>query len=364
MGKLSSITVIIPAYKPDENLPSVIEGLKETGFTDFIIVNDGSGPDYSEIFENVGNIPGCTLLEHEVNRGKGAALKTAFSYCVEKRRSVRGVVTADADGQHRPEDISGCVEDMLESGDIVLGCRDFNTPGIPKRSVFGNKVSSKLYKLFYGLDLGDTQTGLRAIPQKYIKYLSEIPGDRYEYESNMLFGISKYSLPLSERTIETVYEDENSSSHFRPIHDSMRIYKKLLLHGLGSLIATVIDIVMWLLLTGFLENHSVGKDKLFLMILAACGARVISALFHYFYSFFVVFDREGGAASFFKYVLIAFGVLALQLVAPAGTGIISSNLPTAVFILIKCVVSVIAFPFVFRILHLSVFKKTPDSLKD
>ena len=96
-GGLSVGTVIIPAYKPDEKLPGVVRALKSSGVTDIVVVNDGSGDPFEPVFSAVREL-GCTLLVHEVNRGKGAALKTAFRYLSD--RGFSGVVcTADADGQ-------------------------------------------------------------------------------------------------------------------------------------------------------------------------------------------------------------------------------------------------------------------------
>lgn len=119
------VSVIVPSYNPDEKLETVISGLEDAGFDDIIVVNDGSREDCLKFFPDPSLHPSMTLLTHEVNRGKGAALKTAFSWFIENRPEREGVVTADGDAQHRVCDILGCAEEMLESGDLVLGVRDF-----------------------------------------------------------------------------------------------------------------------------------------------------------------------------------------------------------------------------------------------
>ena len=77
---MEQITVLIPAYKPDEKMLTTLDELVKAGFTDILVVNDGSGEEFETIFEEVKKMPQCTLLVHPENKGKGAALKTAFRY--------------------------------------------------------------------------------------------------------------------------------------------------------------------------------------------------------------------------------------------------------------------------------------------
>ncbi len=102
---MKNISLIIPAYKPDEKLLSTIADAKRAGFEDILIIDDGSGKEFENVFSSVEEISGCTLLRHDVNKGKGAALRTAFTYFLENRNSGIGVITADADGQHLTKDI-------------------------------------------------------------------------------------------------------------------------------------------------------------------------------------------------------------------------------------------------------------------
>ena len=198
MSPLKRVSVIIPAYKPDEKLIATLNGLVGTGFTDILVVDDGSGEDFAPIFEQVKKISQCTLLRHPVNRGKGAALKTAMTYFMDNRPDQVGVVTADADGQHLPGDIAAVSQAMLAGGNIVLGVRDFSSPNVPPRSKTGNKITIAVFRLFFGMKISDTQTGLRAFPRSVLPELISVDGDRYEFETHMLFHMNRRKMPFDE----------------------------------------------------------------------------------------------------------------------------------------------------------------------
>ena len=109
------VTVVLPSLNPDEKLQKTVASLLAAGFTDLVLVNDGSREDTLRFFPKEDEH--ITVLRHEVNRGKGAALKTAFRYVLEHRPDSPGVVTADGDGQHRAEDVRRCAEAMIADGD-------------------------------------------------------------------------------------------------------------------------------------------------------------------------------------------------------------------------------------------------------
>jgi len=195
MQDLSKISVVLPSLDPDEKLIAVIDGLLEYGFTDIILVNDGSKPENLHYFtEQAEKHPEIHLLHHEVNKGKGAALKNAFRWFLENRPEGVGVVTVDGDNQHHPADTRACVEHMMETGNCVLGCRDFDQEDVPARSSFGNKTTSLVFKIFCGMVISDTQTGLRALPRQALETLVNVSGDRFEYETNMLLAFKQYGM--------------------------------------------------------------------------------------------------------------------------------------------------------------------------
>jgi len=321
MQDLSKITVVLPSLDPDEKLNAVIDGLLEYGFSDIILVNDGSKPENLHYFEDAAAAhPEIHLLHHEVNRGKGAALKNAFGWFLENRPEGLGVVTVDGDNQHHPADTRACCEKMLETGHVVLGCRNFNQEDVPARSSFGNKTTSMIFKLFVGMTISDTQTGLRAIPRSELVKLVDVYGDRFEYETNMLLAFKTQAIPFEESKIRTVYIEENKSSHFRVIHDSWRIYKLILAHffryTLSSLISAVVDTGAFSLLSALLKNLLEGFA---LTAAAGVGARVISSLLNFFLNKKLVFQTNVSTGkAMLRYYCLALPQMAAQVLLTQG----------------------------------------------
>ena len=223
-----NLTVIIPSLDPDQKLLGVIAGLRELKFANILIVDDGSDAAHQPIFARAESEYGCTVLHHGVNRGKGRGLKTAFNYVLEQLPNCAGVITVDGDGQHLGKDILACGEAMLREGDsVVLGCRDFSLEGIPPRSVFGNRLTSALFRILCGIRLSDTQTGLRAIPRAFLPQFAAMEGERFEYETNMLLQMKRSGIRFTEQSIATVYDPEDYSSHYNAVKDSWRIFKTI-----------------------------------------------------------------------------------------------------------------------------------------
>ena len=319
MQDLSQVSVVLPSLDPDEKLDAVIDGLLEYGFSDIILVNDGSKPENLPRFQNLADHhKEITLLHHEVNRGKGAALKTAFAWFLEHRPEGLGVVTVDGDNQHHPADTRACCEHMLETGRVTLGCRDFSQPDVPPRSRFGNRTTSAIFKLFVGMTISDTQTGLRAIPRDVVEQLVTVYGDRFEYETNMLLAFKDKGIDFDEVKIRTVYIEENKSSHFRVIHDSWRIYKLILAHffryTLSSLASAVVDTLCYGLL-----DHILPLTGMALTATAGVGARVVSSLLNFFLNKKLVFQTEVDTKkAMVRYYMLALPQMAVQVLLTQG----------------------------------------------
>lgn len=213
--------IVIPAYQPNEKLISVVKSLKHHHI---LVIDDGSGSDYDEVFEAAEEC-GAEIIRYTENRGKGNALKTAFKYILNANISTDWIVTADADGQHKVADIEKVIE-IAESSehDMIIGCRRF-TGYVPLRSRVGNWFAGMTFKILVGIKISDTQSGLRAYRGSEMNNLLLISGDRYEYEMNCLMA---YRNRIDEVTIETVYEVGNKSSHYRPVIDSVRVMKAML----------------------------------------------------------------------------------------------------------------------------------------
>jgi len=321
MSDLSKISVVLPSLDPDEKLVAVIDGLLEYGFTDIILVNDGSKPENLHYFEDAAaQHPEIHLLHHPVNRGKGAALKTAFAWFLENRPDSVGVVTVDGDNQHHPEDTRNCALHMQETGKLVLGVRDFDQPQVPPRSRMGNKITSGVFKIFVGMTISDTQTGLRAIPTKDIMTLITIYGDRFEYETNMLLAMKNYGIPFDEVKIRTVYIEENKSSHFHAIKDSWRIYKLILKHffryTVSSLVSALVDNGLFALLSGLLHSIFAGFP---LTAICTVSARVASSLLNFFMNHKLVFESKVSVKkAMLRYYMLAIPQMAAQVLLTQG----------------------------------------------
>ena len=214
------MAVLIPAWRPDARLRSLILHLEERGFGAVVVVDDGSGPAFVSLFDELEGIPSVTVLRQSPNLGKGSALKVGIRFVRDEVAHIRGIVTADADGQHAVADIVHVAGALSESGaTIVLGTRRFTGP-IPWRCRVGNVVTRKIFRLLTGVILTDTQSGLRGLPRGLFHELSQLPGERYEYEMVMLARLCRTGRRPLDVPIETLYLDDNASSHFRPVRDS------------------------------------------------------------------------------------------------------------------------------------------------
>jgi len=294
MNDLPNVSVVLPSLDPDDKLLTVIDGLLEYGFRDIILINDGSKPENLHYFETAAQHPEVHLLRHTVNRGKGAALKTAFRWFLANRPDSAGVITVDGDNQHHPEDTRRCALHMLETGNLVLGVRDFDQPDVPFRSKKGNKITSAVFKIFVNMTVSDTQTGLRAIPMRDLPLLTAIAGERFEYETNMLLAMKANGICYDEVKIRTVYIEENKSSHFRAVRDSWRIYKLILAHffryTFSSLASALIDEGLFTVLSWILAGTLSGMA---LTAVPAAIARLASSLFNFSVNKKVVFHNNG-----------------------------------------------------------------------
>lgn len=304
LERLDDYVILIPAYNPDQALIKLVQDLRRVGFIHVIVVNDGSKDASRSVFDEV-NKEGVIVLEHGQNVGKGAALKTGIRFVIESYPATFGVITVDADGQHLPDDVLRIYEEGIKlPHHLIMGCRDFSAKDIPLRSRFGNQVTRFVMRLGSGIRLKDTQTGLRAIPIRYAEQLIEVPGNRYEFEMNMLTFTKRLQVPIHQTSIQTVYMDENASSHFRPIIDSILIYRTFLAYSLSSVASFLLDIGVYAMLV-FLLNPWFETTHL---IVATVIARIMSSLFNYYVNRKVVFQSTA-RRSMVKY----FGLVGLQM---------------------------------------------------
>lgn len=307
MSSYFEIPVIIPAYEPDERLIALLQNLREAGIMHIVVVDDGSGSRYHSLFEQAAAIGGCNVLTHAVNLGKGRALKTAFNFCLQQYPDLPGCVTADSDGQHTPKDILACMKKLWDNPEaLILGCRNFDAKDVPARSSFGNKCTRKVLSYLIGISVSDTQTGLRAIPVPFMEVLMNVKGERFEFETNMLIETKNRSIPILEVPVETIYIEENKTSHFNPIKDSLRIYMIFGKFLFSSLSSSVLDLLLFQFFCRILQGTSGFLGELPYIVGATVMARVISAIYNFLINYRVVFKSHANiAATAVKYCMLA-----------------------------------------------------------
>ena len=313
MNNCDGVSIVIPSLNPTDRLARVVNGLVEEGFGDIIVVNDGSDVRYAALFERIGELPECTVLKHSRNLGKGASLKTAFSFFLQARPDNSGLVTVDGDGQHLKDDVVKCALAMAQSGEsVVLGVRDFSHRDVPKRNAAGNRVTAFAFRVLFGIRLRDTQTGLRGIPARFVPMLLDIQGNRFEYETNVLIELSRRNVSFHEVEIETVYEDgSNRRSHYRPFIDSLIIFARIFKYALSSVLSFAVDIGLFWLALRLLGSFF----GLWSILGCTAIARAVSSFLNFNVNRRLVFRRREAYGSHFRrYYTLAVA----QMLAAAG----------------------------------------------
>lgn len=322
---------LIPAYQPTELLLSILSEAKAAGLQ-LVVVNDGSSERAKSIFRAAAQYG--TVLHHPQNRGKGAALKTGLAYIQRHYPGECIVVTMDADGQHRVPDARAICRTAQEHPQaLVLGSRRFHKD-VPLRSLLGNTVTRLVYHISTGQRVWDTQTGLRGFGAQLIPRLLAIPGERYEYEMNVLLTCSRTGIPILEEEIDTIYLEGNASSHFDTVKDSCRIYLELLKFSAASFVSFLTDYGLYSLLT-VLTGGMGGTQSL---VLSNIGARVVSAWVNYTLNRRLVFRssaglvRSAGQYAALACLILAGNTLVLSLLADAlGMNRYGAKLVTELF---------------------------------
>ena len=275
--------ILIPAYEPEERLVDLVRSVRRSASDQLVVVvDDGSGPAYSSVFDDAAEA-GAVVLRHYPNRGKGYALKQGFGY-IQDNYPGHDVVCADCDGQHALCDILRVADELSRSGRaVVLGARQF-VGDVPARSRFGNTLTRRVFRATTGVGLQDTQTGLRGYASALLPWLRTIGGDRFEYELEVLLAAQKAGFEFHEVPIATIYLNGNESSHFRTVHDSIRVYVPFVKFGLSSIMAFAIDAGLL-----FVMMASTGN-----LAASVVTARIASATVNYRFNHRLVFGRGHG----------------------------------------------------------------------
>jgi len=324
------LIALIPAYRPQSNLTSIVQSILNSNFSNVVVVNDGSESEYFKIFDSLSRIDNVKVIHHAVNLGKGAALKAGFNHICNKWADKAYIVTIDADGQHEVGDIKNVAEELKRnSNSLIMGSRSFSGK-VPFKSKIGNTLTRYLLKTVHGLDLSDTQTGLRGMTSQLAKNFLSIRSDRYDFELDMLLYTKKLNTSLIEVPIETVYIDNNSSTHFNPIFDSLKIYFSLFRFLMTSLVAALLDNLIFILL------FSLGNS---ILVSQLAGRGIVMVINFVMVKRLVFHSNKKNIIAIPKYILtvIFLGTLSYGLI------IISSQVFEVPVILAKIIVETVVF---------------------
>ena len=299
---------VIPAYEPPNSFIDYARSLS-CEVDRLIVVNDGSDARFDSVFDTIGTFPNTTVLSYKENKGKGYALKQAFSYCGENFDGEDIIVTADCDGQHSLSDVFAVSDAAAENPEVyVLGARDFSHPNVPPRSKAGNTNMLRLFRLLYALEITDSQTGLRACTVKTAQALLNVSGNRFEYETGTLIFAKRNHIPIQEVSIQTIYPEnkEDHVSHFKTFQDSCRVVGIMLRYLLGSMVsgilATVIDLSVFSLLTYVVFPETA---PIYTMIATVLG-RIASSVINYWFNFKYLFHGKTNKHSLGRFYIVWF----------------------------------------------------------
>lgn len=218
-----SIVVVIPAYFAENSLrlllPKVLEYVPSSKI---IVVNDGSTDNTDQICQEKNIL----VLKHESNKGKGAALRTAFQH-VKKLDGIEAIITLDADGQHDPKNINTFIEKFRENPEVsmIIGSRKRELGSMPALRIFSNSVTSFILTKITKQKIMDSQCGYRLYSSKFIQNIS-INYNGFEMESEVIFKASFLNMPIIFTTISTIYESKQS--HISHLRDTYRWVKMVL----------------------------------------------------------------------------------------------------------------------------------------
>ena len=294
--------LLIPIYEPTEKVLPFLSEFQPGDFDCFLVVDDGSGAKYRHIFDDVSAQTVFEVLSYEENKGKGFALKTGIAALLKKYPDLDTIVTADGDGQHLRKDILRVAEKAKEKPSaVILGVRDFSKA--PPKSASGNKWSARYFFFATWIKVTDCQTGLRALPKESFDMALHAFGHRFDYEMNFLLPASR-EYGIEEVVIETIYEDGNQGTHFRPVADSLLIMRTPIVYIAVGVTSFIIDVVSFWIFEQFVFTNA-ANDALQLLYCNLC-ARAISFPYNYILLDKLVFHHKNiFHRSFYKFLVLA-----------------------------------------------------------
>ena len=227
---MNNAFIVIAAYNEEKRIHRVIASLKNAGYHNIIIVDDGSKDRTCEHATNTGAI----VLRHILNRGQGASLKTGIDYSLLCGAEI--IVTFDADGQHRVEDLPAMIKPVANGKvDITAGSRFLRKTKVPFVRKILLKGSILVIWIFYGIKMTDAHNGFRAMSRKAAQRIN-ITCDRMAHASEIIEEIHKKKLRCLEIPVKILYTKETlkkgRGSYLGAIKVFARMISKKLLGGI------------------------------------------------------------------------------------------------------------------------------------
>ena len=305
------IVILLPSYNPDEKLVKCVNDIFDAGFNEIIVVDDGSKEECQKYFDQVKDK--VHIVRHAVNQGKGRAIKTGLNFAkLNYKNNLLGVIAADGDGQHPTEAILDCKDAMIKyPGKLILAVRRFAKGHVPFANLLGNLITIGVFFGIIQVRISDTQCGLRGFPEEIIDDMIAVKGERFEYENIMLLDVRKKGIDFVEVPMDAVYIEDNQTSHFNKLTDSVIIYKNILKFALFPIIAGLVGflfsyiyflnlgcladikvtltyaagaLLSWLILSFAIKNER-KFDVLFIVLWAAVSTGLFFAAFKWLFNY-------------------------------------------------------------------------------
>ncbi len=310
--------ILIPAYDPPDSLIQYVAELMEVGYEDIIVVDDGSRDDKQYIFDTLED-GGCRVLHHDKNRGKGIAIKTGLFYYSGKYEGLAdGVITVNSDGTDPIRDIDRISEVLHEQKSekqphLVTAVRDFDSPNITAESVRANVFMTMVFRWIFGVRIGDVLCGLRGIPDARVQTCLTFPEKTYAYDVAQLIGFIKEG--VEEVPVKIPPGNPEAEQHFRKIKHTFLInvviWRKLMIFGATSIIAALLDIILFWYLTKYVLT-----GVRYPIIVGTVLARIVSATLNYNLSRRLVFktneSKRKSFSQFFTLAAVQCGISAMS----------------------------------------------------
>ena len=210
----------MPCFNEEEHIRDLVKDIKKI-IKDVVVVDDGSTDSTSQKALDGG----ATVIKHVSNQGKGAALRTGFSYIERKRFSA--LITMDADRQHDYTELSKFIDEFKkDSADIVVGSRMNDVKSMPFIRLYTNKITSFFTSLFLSCKISDTQSGYRLIKTEVLRNINLLTNN-FEIESEVLIKAGRKGFRIKEIPIRTVYLS-NAKSKIKPLRDTLKFIRLIL----------------------------------------------------------------------------------------------------------------------------------------